>query len=1000
MGADSSKPEVFSNVKRENPENVWERIGELGDGAFGTVYKARSKIDGRLAAAKIMDCKDEEELRDFCVEINILAACNTAHVVKLYDAYFFENKLWVLIEFCDGGALDSIMLDLEHPLNESQIKVICYQVCLALKYLHQNKIIHRDLKAGNILITTKGEIKLADFGVSAKNDKTMQKRDTFIGTPYWMAPEVIMCETFKDNPYDYSADIWSLGITVIELAEMEPPNHDLNPMRVLLRVTKAPPPTLSQSKRFSKDMSDFISKCLVKDPSKRASLDDLLDHPFLSFGEVSEDERVIPLKKLIAESKAEVIEEYIDNTDAKSDAPKPKKTEEKVSKKDDGNDDDTIKANQIKNSIKVDDPPKKSQENGSVPMMSSRETGESEHNAPSKVEEVPSVEPTIQNNIKHLEVKNDTDEPDYSSGNDSYGTSFLSVNRIPPELAAYNQKMKENENATRSNSSDETSAALDFLDQVLAEEENDPVEVHSEAELSSSSTSQPASASVEVKSGISVDINTSDACSSETNSIREVQSHTEDSASLDSGTSSTKQSIDNVSIRKMQNKTLKKTRRYVIDGVEVTSTYTKAIEDIQDEKEKRVLRRQELQELRKLQKAEQRQLATLNMKLTMQLEQMMSRVQLDMDNLQRKYSMEIDQMERQHKSLIEKMEQTHEVQKKELISSAKKDHDKERRNFQEGLKQQQKLLKLELDKLPKQERKEVTKRRKEELEFQQRNQEKNFYAQQQEKLQADIKRLVQDQKQKIATTERKCLLKKHDLLRSRESEIWRLEERHLHERYQTTKQQIKDQYHLQRHQLVLRHNKEQEQMGRHNKRLEDDLKHRQRQDIVRLPKIQRTEGKARLSMYKVSIKLNGEVTSRRAENERIKQFTLTETKRQKQEKANLLQKHDGQLQELTARMEANTKELVQLQNQKRCLLVEHENEKVKNLDQTFQEELQAWKDRLKPRKKVLEGSFEEELNKQLNFFSGVTMISDTNSASEDDPLNSNNHNNSTRMVQL
>lgn len=170
----------------------------------------------------------------------------------------------MLIEYCDGGALDSIMNELGKPLTEPQIAYVCKHMTAGLDFLHKNKIIHRDLKAGNVLLTMEGGVKLADFGVSAQNKHTMQKHDTFIGTPYWMAPELVLCETFRDNPYDYKVDIWSLGISLIEFAQMEPPNSEMSPMRVLLKIQKSEPPKLDQPSRWSREFNDFLSKILVK----------------------------------------------------------------------------------------------------------------------------------------------------------------------------------------------------------------------------------------------------------------------------------------------------------------------------------------------------------------------------------------------------------------------------------------------------------------------------------------------------------------------------------------------------------------------------------------------------------------------------------------------------------------------------------------------------------------------------------------------------------------
>lgn len=158
----------------------------------------------------------------------------------------------------------SIPTEIDHGLTEEQIRIVVYQTVDALQYCHENGIIHRDLKAGNILLTNNGEVKLADFGVSALNDETDKMRDTFIGTPYWMAPEVIMCETRKSDPYTYSADVWSLGITIIELAEMEPPNNELAPNRVLMKIARGDSPRLQQPSLYTPLMSKFIESCLRK----------------------------------------------------------------------------------------------------------------------------------------------------------------------------------------------------------------------------------------------------------------------------------------------------------------------------------------------------------------------------------------------------------------------------------------------------------------------------------------------------------------------------------------------------------------------------------------------------------------------------------------------------------------------------------------------------------------------------------------------------------------
>ncbi|XP_032591245.1 serine/threonine-protein kinase 10 isoform X2 [Drosophila grimshawi] len=308
-GGDAKKKRLYNNIKMEtDPAEVWEMVGELGDGAFGKVYKAQHKEHRRFAAAKMCTLEDEENLSDHMVEIDILSEIKHPNIVELYEAFSIDDKLWMLIEYCDGGALDSIMVELEKPLTEPQIAYVCKHMTEGLTFLHKNKVIHRDLKAGNVLLTMEGGVKLADFGVSAKNKHTMQKHDTFIGTPYWMAPELVLCETFRDNPYDHKVDIWSLGITLIELAQMEPPNSEMSPMRVLLKIQKSEPPKLEQPSRWSKEFNDFLKKSLVKDPQLRPATEVLLQHGF-----ISRNLDAKPIKDLLLEYKAEVVEEVVDD---------------------------------------------------------------------------------------------------------------------------------------------------------------------------------------------------------------------------------------------------------------------------------------------------------------------------------------------------------------------------------------------------------------------------------------------------------------------------------------------------------------------------------------------------------------------------------------------------------------------------------------------------------------------------------------------------------------
>ena len=172
--------------KEQTPLNEWKLIKELGDGAFGKVYQAFHEQNKQYAAVKVIDDCKEDELPDHTLEINILSDCNHKNIIGFYDAYYHEKRLYIFLEYCTYGAVDHIMTTLEHGLDEKQIRFIGYEVLDALEYLHtQQCVIHRDVKASNILLTQTGQVKLADFGVSAKNSFQDQKRNEYIGTVYW-----------------------------------------------------------------------------------------------------------------------------------------------------------------------------------------------------------------------------------------------------------------------------------------------------------------------------------------------------------------------------------------------------------------------------------------------------------------------------------------------------------------------------------------------------------------------------------------------------------------------------------------------------------------------------------------------------------------------------------------------------------------------------------------------------------------------------------------------
>ncbi|ELR21629.1 protein serine/threonine kinase, putative [Acanthamoeba castellanii str. Neff] len=259
---------------RRDPEKEFQLLEKLGEGSYGSVWKALHRGSGKIIAIKKVGIDDD--LEDLINEINIMKQCQSEYIVSYFGSYFKDNDLWIVMEYCAGGSISDIMTILGKSLNEEQIAVVTHYVLLGLKYLHSVKKIHRDIKAGNILLNTKGEAKLADFGVSGQLSDTMAKRKTVIGTPFWMAPEVI-----QEIGYDYKADIWSLGITSIEMAEGDPPYSNIHPMRAIFMIPSRPPPRLSEPEKWSREFNDFVAQCLTKNATDRPTADDLLKHPFL-----------------------------------------------------------------------------------------------------------------------------------------------------------------------------------------------------------------------------------------------------------------------------------------------------------------------------------------------------------------------------------------------------------------------------------------------------------------------------------------------------------------------------------------------------------------------------------------------------------------------------------------------------------------------------------------------------------------------------------------------
>ncbi|XP_042409487.1 serine/threonine-protein kinase ATG1-like isoform X1 [Zingiber officinale] len=311
----ASVSSVPDSVAKDDPSSKYELLHELGKGSYGAVYKARDVKTSELVAVKVISLTEGEEgYDDIRGEIEMLQQCSHPNVVRYFGSYQGEEYLWIIMEYCGGGSIADLMNTTEESLDENQIAYICREALKGLSYLHSIFKVHRDIKGGNILLTEQGEVKLGkhlpekcysgcihlkmymhcskivtiqffitifvpetgDFGVAAQLTRTMSKRNTVIGTPHWMAPEVI-----QESRYDGKVDVWALGVTAIEMAEGLPPRYAVHPMRVLFMISSEPAPMLEDKEKWSLLFHDFIAKCLTKDPRLRPSATEMLKHKFI-----------------------------------------------------------------------------------------------------------------------------------------------------------------------------------------------------------------------------------------------------------------------------------------------------------------------------------------------------------------------------------------------------------------------------------------------------------------------------------------------------------------------------------------------------------------------------------------------------------------------------------------------------------------------------------------------------------------------------------------------
>lgn len=294
--ASEDEGELFSNI---DPTTLYKNLKKIGEGSSGSVYTGTKSDDGRKVAVKMINMKGNDMV-SIENEIRMMKTSKHANVVEYIGSYTREDKLWVVMEFMDGGSLTDIISAVR--MTEPQIAMICREILKSLAYVHLLNRIHRDIKSDNILLTRAGGVKLADFGYCAQLTEKINKRNSVVGTPYWMAPELI-----RGMDYGTGVDIWSLGIATIEMAEGEPPYLEFPPLRALFLIATNGAPQLKQADKWSNTFKHFMSRCLEVNVAQRGTAEELLKHPFLQMA-CSTSELQALIRKALKKNKRNSIE--------------------------------------------------------------------------------------------------------------------------------------------------------------------------------------------------------------------------------------------------------------------------------------------------------------------------------------------------------------------------------------------------------------------------------------------------------------------------------------------------------------------------------------------------------------------------------------------------------------------------------------------------------------------------------------------------------------------